>query len=98
MSENGATVLWPETGWRPAAPGRRCRSGAGLGHRACGAPAALELNRSLQRGLRRFDAWWAYCEPHAYGRVLLSDGIYLADEPGFEVVAELFGVVAEGAR
>lgn len=32
------------------------------------------------------DAWWPYCEEHAYGRVVLADGIYRTHELAPEMV------------
>jgi hypothetical protein len=89
------TVLVPEQPspahrleWRLATPGKRCVSGA---QKRCGRPALLELNRGMNRRGGRVDAWWPYCEEHTYGRVLLADGIYYADEPEPEVLAALVG-------
>lgn len=80
-----ATVLMPEPQWRVAGPGRLCR-----GHR-CRRPAVLEMTRGARR-----PSWWAYCADHAYGRVLLDDGIYYAYEPEQEALVGLFG--EEGDR
>ena len=83
-----ATVLVPETDSRPARPGRRCVAGA---RRRCGQPAVLELNRRERRSSGTHDAWWAYCEEHAYGRVLLDDGVHYAYDPDEAVLVALFG-------
>jgi hypothetical protein len=67
-------------GWR-LVTGKKCRSGAGPGRKACGRPSVAELNRGYRR---QQPAWWAYCEWHLYGRwaedgqimhwVLVEDG------------------------
>ncbi len=49
--------------WR-LVTGKRCRSGAGYHHRACGQPSVAELNRSTIARPR----WFAYCGKHLYGR------------------------------
>jgi hypothetical protein len=69
-----------ETLWRVSArpESRRCRWGAGFGHRACGAPAVAELNRGhLNDQMERRDSWWAYCADHLYGR-WIEDGRVMA--------------------
>ena len=54
-----------ETGgeWRPET-GRRCRAGAGPGHRACGEPSVAAVNR----GTIHYPRWFAYCPAHMYGK------------------------------
>lgn len=56
-------VAEPDPDWR-LVTGKRCRSGAGYHHSACGQPSVAELNRSTIARPR----WFAYCGKHLYGR------------------------------
>jgi hypothetical protein len=68
----------PDPAWRVITPdraARSCRWGAGYHRRACGQPAAAEMNRRRHnRNRPTTDCWWAYCTDHLYGR-RITDGV-----------------------
>ncbi len=85
---SAVTLLRPEgEDWQRAPSGRRCRQMTQ--RRQCFEPAVFML---LRHGKRR--TWWCYCAKHAFGRVLLDDGIYHAYEPTVAMLEAFFGDVA----